>query len=214
MRKVPFLRLIGGEKSAMIGSALFAAVGVDDVDAVDGEIVDEKEHKARQNGGCEQPRRAPGNLLHHSGQLEHEEKERVQKPHRDGAEPELCRKAQHAGRYRVEFRLEQGIIAEKAEDERCFLVRAEQKAEEGRGGKAAPRIACPALLARDEQHRGGENGPEVGRERQHAAEPQKGNGERAEHAAERKFMRFPCHAYRYSGSIASWSTVVMASEKT
>ena len=169
------------------------AAGINDLKAANGQIVDDKKQQSHRGGGDEKPRRALGKFLHHGGQLEYEEDERVHKPHHHGAQPQLCEHTQRAAADRLKPWPQQGIIAEKAENEGRFLVCAEKKAEDRRGGKAAPRIARAAFLARGQQRGGGEDRPDVGGQRQDAAEPQKGDGERAEHAAERQLMRFLCH---------------------
>ena len=85
------------------------------------------------------------------------------------------------------------IISERAQLLMPYHALQDAYEEERRGGKAAPGVARVALLTRGKPRGGGEDGPDVGGQRQHAAEPQKGDGERAEHAAERQLMRFLCH---------------------
>lgn len=101
--------------------------GVDDRQPVDEQIVDKKEQKPHRCRRPQQPSRALGKLLHDGGELEDKNDERVHDAHTHGAEAELRKEPQGFGRDRVKIRLHEGIIAEKAEHKRCFLVRAEKK---------------------------------------------------------------------------------------
>lgn len=168
------------------------AVAIDDRQPVDEQIVDKKEQKPHRRRRPQQPRCALGKLLHDSGELEDKNDERVHDAHTHGAEAELRKEPQRFGRDRVKIRLHEGIIAEKAEHKRCFLVRAEKKSQDCRRGKAAPCVAFAAFLARGQKRSRCEDRPGVGRERNDAAEPEEGDRERAQYAAQRQFMCFLC----------------------
>ena len=170
------------------------AVAIDDRQPVDEQIVDEKEQQPHRRRRPQQPRCALGKLLHHGGELKDKDDERVHDAHTHGAETELRQKPQRFGRDRVKVRLHEGIIAEKAKNEGRFLIRAEKKSQDRRRGKAAPCVAFAAFLARGQKRSRCEDRPGVGRERDDAAEPEEGDRERAQHAAERQFMCFLCQS--------------------
>ena len=170
------------------------AVAIDDHQPVDEQIVDEKEQQPHRRRRPQQPRCALGKLLHHGGELKDKDDERVHDAHAHGAETELRQKPQRFGRDRVKIRLHEGIIAEKAKNEGRFLIRAEKKSQDRRRGKAAPCVAFAAFLARGQKRSRCEDWPGVGRERDDAAEPEEGDRERAQYAAERQFMCFLCQS--------------------
>ena len=170
------------------------AVAIDDRQPVDEQIVDEKEQQPHRCRRPQQPRCALGKLLHDGGELEDKDDERVHDAHAHGAETELRQKPQRFGRDRVKVRLHEGIIAEKAKNEGRFLIRAEKKSQDRRRGKAAPCVAFAAFLARGQKRSRCEDRPGVGRERDDAAEPEEGDRERAQYAAQRQFMCFLCQS--------------------